>query len=243
MNTIHNENHGIIITENTTLGELIAILGSVSRAVKTPTTKKLCEEAGEPIATEDRCTVFANGYAIYDNGSGQTVLWVPDCVSFTYVFDPMKESEKGGDIKQSVTLPEGLLESQPWPIALTLVGDHRVERNCMNRRQGSRKGTKDYDASDYGDKDGDAENAVEDSYRKNYKWHEDQISESPETIIIRRETRREMLESMTEKQREVFILYFYYRYSQKEIAEMTGTTQQNVAKTIDYLLRKVKKIF
>lgn len=42
-----------IITENTTLGELIKILGPVSRAEKTPTSKVLRESAGDPIAESD----------------------------------------------------------------------------------------------------------------------------------------------------------------------------------------------
>ena len=218
-----------IITENTTLAELISILGPVTRAAKTPTSKALREEAGEPIASSpdplgygDGILVYSNGYAVYDNGSGRTVVWVPACTSFTYYFDKMKESEKGGEIKETCELPEGLLESQPWTIAITLIGDHRVEQNSMNRRQGGRKGTKDYNADDNGDKDGDAEEAVKDSYRNEYNWREDQVGEDPETIYIRKETRREMLESMTEKQREVFILYYYYGYKQQEISEMLG---------------------
>ena len=218
-----------IITRNTTLGELIEILGPVTREAKTPTSKALREEAGELIASSpdplgygDGILVYSNGYAVYDNGSGRTVVWVPACTSFTYYFDKMKESEKGGEIKETCELPEGLLESQPWTIAITLIGDHRVEQNSMNRRQGGRKGTKDYNADDNGDKDGDAEEAVKDSYRNEYNWREDQVGEDPETIYIRKETRREMLESMTEKQREVFILYYYYGYKQQEISEMLG---------------------
>ena len=62
------------ITDNTTLGELLAILGDVTKTGKTPTSKTLREEAGEPIASEERCMVYANGYAVYDNGSGRTVV-------------------------------------------------------------------------------------------------------------------------------------------------------------------------
>ena len=231
------------ITENTTLGELISILGAVSKAEKTPTSRKLREEAGEPIAADDCCKVYANGYAVYDNGSGRTVVWVPACVAFSYHFDPMKESEKGGEIKQSIDLPEGFLESQPWALALTLIGDHRVEQNSMNRRQGSRKGTKDYDADDNGDKDGDAEDAVEKSYQNEYNWREDRVGEDPETIYIRKETRREMLESMTGKQRDVFILYYHYGYKQREIADMLGITQVGVTHHLNGALKKAKKIF
>ena len=240
-----SNNNGTIptITENTTLGELISILGPVTKAAKTPTSRKLAEEAGEPIAANDDILVYANGYAVYDNGSGRTVVWVPSCTSFTYYFDKMKESEKGGEIKQSSDLPEGFLESQPWVLALTLIGDHRVEQNSMNRRMGGRKGTKDYDAEDNGDKDGDAEDAVEKSYRNEYNWREDRIGEDPLTIYIRKETRREMLESMTPEQREVFILYFQYGYQQREIADMLGIDRSSVRSRMNYALKKVKKLF
>ncbi len=78
----------------------------------------------------------------------------------------------------------------------------------MNRRQGSRKGSKDYRADDDGDRDGDAEEAVEQQYEKEYTWRDSRVGENPESIFIREETRREMLANMTDKQREVFILYF-----------------------------------
>lgn len=228
------------ITGNTTLGELITILGDVSKAEKTPTSKALRETAGDPIAESNGIRVYANGYGIYDNGSGRTVVWVPDCVSFTYRFDPMKESEKGGEIKEHIDLPEGFLESQPWMLAMTLIGDHRVEMNMMNRT-GSRTGTKDYDSDDNGDKEGDAEDAVEKSYQNEYNWREDQIGEDPETIYIRKETRREMLESMTEKQREVFILCYQYGYTQQEIADMLGISKQSVNERLEGSVRKVRK--
>ena len=104
-NTVNGSN---IITENTTLAELISILGPVTKTAKTPTSKALREEAGEPIASSpdplgygDGILVYSNGYAVYDNGSGRTVVWVPACPSFTYYFDKMKESEKGGEREAS----------------------------------------------------------------------------------------------------------------------------------------------
>lgn len=221
------------LSTDTTLAELIAILGDVSKAEKTPTSKALRETAGDPIAKSDGILVYANGYAVYDNGTGRTVVWVPACSAFTYRFDPMKDSEKGDEIKETIDLPEGFLESQPWEIALTLIGDHRVEQNSMNRRQGGRKGTKDYDAED----------AVEQSYKNEYTWCEDRVGENPETIYIRKETRREMLESMTEKQREVFVLYYHDGYKQKEIADMLGISRDSVNDRLEGALKKIRKIF
>ena len=150
-NAITSDASAFTVTDNTTLGELLAILNLGDKPHETPTPKMLRETAGAPIATEERCTVYANGYAVYDNGSGRTVVWLPSCTSFTYHFDALKESEKGGEVKETAELPEGLLVSLPWPVAVSLIGDHRVEANMMNR-MGSRTGTKDYDSDDNGDK-------------------------------------------------------------------------------------------
>lgn len=165
MNTTINTN---AITENTTLGELLNILGPVSRAEKTPTSKALRESAGNPIAESDSILIYANGYAVYDGDSGRTVVWVPACVAFTYRFDPMKESEKGGEIKESIDLPAGFLESQPWPIAITLIGDHQAERRSMHRK-GDRKESKSLirGNNEEGDAMGDNEEH-EDSLAKEY---------------------------------------------------------------------------
>ena len=228
------------ITENTTLGELITILGDVSKAEKTPTSKALRETAGDPIAESDGIRVYANGYGIYDNGSGRTVVWIPSCVSFTYRFDPMKESEKGGEIKETIDLPEGFLESQPWEIALTLIGDHRIETLSMQRKA-DRRQNKTLIRGD--NEEGDAMEERVDSLAKEYTWREDRIGEDPETIYIRKETRQEMLDSMSEKQREAFILYYYYGYTQQEIGEMLCISRDSVNDRLEGALKKVKKSF
>lgn len=49
-----------------------------------------------PIAeTKDgACKVYANGYAVYRNETGTTVLWLHDCCSYTYWFTKgIKDSE------------------------------------------------------------------------------------------------------------------------------------------------------
>ena len=230
------------ISVNTTLEELITILGNVEKAAKVPTPKKLREEAGEPIADMEGCLVYANGYGVYANGTGRTVVWIPDCVSFTYHFNKRKESENH-DIPDTDTLPEGLLESLPWFMALTVVGDHRVEDNAMNRRQGGRKGSKDYRSQDDGDHDGEAEDTIEKQYEKEYTWREGSFGENPESVFIRKETRKEMLANMTAKQREVFALYYQYGYTQQEIADKLGIRKQSVNERLEGALAKVKKLF
>ena len=95
----------------------------------------------------------------------------------------------------------------------------------------------------YQSKDGGAEAAMEKTYERAYVCREDRIGESPETIFIRKETRREMLESLTEKQREVFLLYYYDGLKQREIAERLGISRDSVNDRLEGALKKVKKLF
>ena len=225
-----------------TLRNLIDNLGPVKKAEKTPTSRKLREEAGEPIIMTDTILIYACGYAVYENESGRTVMWVPGCTSFTYYFDKLKESEqKYQDQKES--LPAGMLEELPWEMALTLIGDHRIEVNRLNSAVGSRKGTEGLEEVLYGDKTDDVEEAQEKSFRKEYLWREDKIGENPETIYIRKESREEALAAMTERQREVFLLYYEKGYRQREIAEMLGISQPNVVKLLNKALERVRKYF
>ena len=228
------------ITENTTLKELIEMLGSVSKAGKTPTSKALREEA-DLLCSGEGCMVFTNGYGIYENGIGRTVLWIPSCISFTYHFDKLKEEEKK-DLRETDTLPEGFLESLPWYMALTVVGDHRVEDNVMNRRQGGRKGSKDYKSQDDDDQDDSMVEAMEEAYEKEFFWKEEHVGENPESIFIRKETRAQMLAEMTQKQREVFILYYQQGYTQQEIAEMLHLSRTTVEDRLEGALKKAKKM-
>ena len=77
----------------------------------------------------------------------------------------------------------------------------------MNRTS-SRKDTVDLASKDKGDKDGAMEEAIADPYRRAFNWYDGHIGENPQDAIERRETREEMLAAMTDKQREVFIMYY-----------------------------------
>ena len=196
-----------VITERTTLGELISVLGPVTKAKKTPTSKALRENAGTPIASAERCVAYSNGYAVYDNGTGRTVLWIPDCTSFTYSFNRMKKGERDSEMKESSDISEKMLESQPWPIGITLIGEHRIERLIMQRK-GDRKQNKSLIHGDNEEREVMVQMEEQDDLLvKELFLREDQIGEDPEAIYIRKETQRRVLDSMTEKQRQAFILY------------------------------------
>ena len=188
--------------------------------------------------TEERCKVYRNGWAVYDNGSGRAVVWLPECVSFTYDFVRPKK-EEAYDVPIQEELPEGLLASQPWPVAVTLAGDHRVEENSMNRH-GSRRGKKVFDDPDcdFGD---DEKEPGENCFLKRKFRLQEYAGENPETTYIRKEMIREMLTCLTEKQRRIVVLYCFYGYKQWEIAKKLGISREAVKDHLICAKRKMKK--
>lgn len=227
-----------VITAKTTLGELLAMM-DLGEKPKTPTPRVLFETAGEPIADMKGCTLFRNGFAIYKNGSGRTVVWLPYCVNFTFYFDKLRDSEKD-TLRETYELPEGYLKTQPWVIAVTLIGDHRIESNSMNRT-GSRKNTVDLASKDKGDKDGSMEEVIADPYRRAFNWYDGHMGENPQDAVERRETREEMLAAMTEKQREAFVMYYRDGMTQEQIAVYFNVDQTAVRDRLKGALKKAKK--
>lgn len=237
---MENKNVNAQITAKTTLGELLAIL-NLGDKPKVPTPRALFETAGEPIADMNGCTLFRNGFAIYKNDSGRTVVWLPYCVNFTFYFDKLRDSEKD-TLRETYELPEGYLEIQPWVIAVTLIGDHRIESNSMNRT-GSRKNTVDLASKDKGDKDGSMEEVIADPYRRAFNWYDGHMGENPQDAVERRETREEMLAAMTEKQREVFVMYYRDGISQRKIASILKVDHRAIGFRLEGALKKAKNFF
>ena len=214
MNIAQNAAALPVITDKTTLGELLAML-ALGEKPPVPTPRELFETLGTPIADMNDCILFSNGFAIYQNCTGRTVVWLPYCTSFTYYFNKLRDAEKD-TLSENYELPEGFLETQPWVIAVTLIGDHRIERNSMNHT-GSRKDTVDLASKDKGDKDGEMEEIIADPFRRAFNWYDGHMGENPQDAVERRETREEMLAAMTDKQREVFIMYYRDGMTQDQI--------------------------
>ena len=233
------ENANITITAKTTLADLLAMLDLPDEKPPVPTPRELFETAGEPIANMNDCILFNNGFVIYQNITGRTVVWLPYCTSFTYYFNKLRDSEKD-TLRETFELPEGFLETQPWVIAVTLIGDHRIEANSMNRT-GSRKDTVDLSSKDNGDKDGAMEEIIADPFRRAFNWYDGHMGENPQDAVERRETREEMLAAMTDKQREVFIMYYRDGMTQDQIAEAIGISQKGVDYRLDGALKHARK--
>ena len=68
-----------------TLNELIGRLGSNSKLPKIPNTRELRDHA-EVIFQTDSYIVYSNGYVVYQNDWGKTVLFLSDCTTYTYHF-------------------------------------------------------------------------------------------------------------------------------------------------------------
>ena len=228
------ENRNLLITEQTTLGDLLKILDLGEKPGETPTPRVLRETAGEPIASEERCMIYRNGWAVYDNGSGCTVVWLPDCVSFTYQFEKPKKNE-AWEVSAWEELPEGLLEAQPWPVAVTLLGDYSVERNLMKRKGSS------CDPKSFVDPDCEYEITEEymaDPVLDRFFRKRGCVAEDPEATYIWKETLQEMLDNMTKGQRRVFVLYYLYGYKHWEIAKKYHVKRTAVTRI---LLRAVER--
>lgn len=229
------------ITDQTSLAELIAVLGPVRKYPSVPTSRALRENGGEPVVLADQCEVYANGYTIYENESGRTVMWLPACTKYTYSFVKPKDSEVGL-APDKVNIPDGYLESLPWPIVVTLAGEDRIEKR-VRHRSGDRSENTKFSRND-NDEDGTQKSNMEeqlewkDHLREGFCWREDQFGENPESVLIRKEKRDELLNTMTEKQREVFILYYRYGYTQQEIAKMLGVSRVAVRERLRYSLKK-----
>lgn len=224
------------IPEDISLHDLLTLLGNAEKAETKPTPKALRERKLEDGSVEQidplveamggDCKVFSNGYAVYTNGIGTTVLWLPDCRTFTYYFGELTDKEKDY-LTQKSTVDETVFDEQPWFMAVMLRGDHQVEQNAMNRTGGRMDKDKSVSLDEITEKE-------EVEWRPGYRF------ENPESAYIRKEMMQEQLAKLTDRQREVFVLYHQYGYSQREIAEMLGIGQRAVSFRLEAAESKVR---
>ncbi len=171
------------------------------------------------------CEVFSNGYAIYDNGDRKTVLWVPDCSSFTYYFGQLRGNEKQYMMEKD-ELTEDILGALPWYNALMLAGENQIEHNLDHPKSA---GT-----------DNDSDEPEEWEVKHAFRWAGGTHSDSPEEACLKKEEAEERRKVLTDKQREVYILYYEKGYNQCEIADRLGITQQSVSDRLDGVVKKLR---
>ena len=110
-----------------TLCQLMKMLGKVQKEDRMPTVKKL-EEGGDPFIELGSCRVFSNGYAAYDNGSGRTVFWLPDCRFFEFRFTRLDNSEKDEQMTDHKKMGKKYMRAQPWYIVIRRIISSRFRQ-------------------------------------------------------------------------------------------------------------------
>ena len=186
---------------------------------KTPTARQLRESGEEPVAVREigpdgSLSVYPGGYAVYSNGSGTTVVSICECGEYTYRFHDGED-----DLPTESRL---LLDGEDWSVVVALKGEEQIEANLMNRK-GDRKGSRPY---------------VED-------WEHIRVEEeAPDVLdaIIQRDMLSELLDCLTERQREVITAYFFDGLTQQQIADKLGIAKQSVNENLKAAIKKMKKI-
>lgn len=189
------------------------------------------------------CEVYANGYAVYDNGDRKTVLWVPDCGKSIYNFTQLRDSERkpwsetdefGHEyevrMKERDEIDEDILGPAPWYNALTIAGENRIEQNLDHPKS---VGT----TSDSDDKE-------EFKVKEQSRWVCGASFPDPEDTAIGNVMAEGIMDGLLENQKKIVELR-RLGYRQSEIARMLGITRQSVNETISYVrtrVREMKKI-
>ena len=206
-----------------TLRELMSQISTTRGIEKIPTAKKLREnsEVVDVYTAENyRITVYKSGFAVAQSGRHTTVVRADECGAYTYDFDnSWLNGEEDATPHQFDA--DYFLDLQ-WPIRLVMAADDQLEINQDSRE------------------DGWISKHPEIPDDKN--WMLGGYS-SFEDALLNRMERDEMLKTMTEKQRQVFILYYKYGYTQEEIGKMKGVSQVAVNKHLLAALKKVKKFY
>ena len=134
------------ITAQTTLGEILSILGmelGQKREEKTPKRKTLLETGGNAIVDLCGIKVFRNGFALYENGLGKySVIWLPYCTGFTYYFNKLRDAEKDY-LCETKELPSDEFVNFAWTVIVALFGEERITQK-LNRGFGNATGRRGF---------------------------------------------------------------------------------------------------
>ena len=138
------------------------------------------------------CEVFSNGYAVYDNGNRKVVIWVPDCGTAKYYF--ATETDE--------ITPEVMGEF-PWFNAVLIAGEDRIQYNMDHPK--SKGNTSDYDMEDV-------------NIAPAARWIGGSRFDNPETAYLKKEAAEERRNLLTDRQREVYEMYFEQGKTTRQIA-------------------------
>lgn len=208
-----------------TLRELKSLLPTTESYHRIPTAK-IIRSSGEPLAVYEssdyQIAVYPCGFAIGKSGRRTVAVRVDECGAYRYDVENGEKTafQYGGDEAQHYFTEDFFLD-QPWPLRLMIAVDDQLQRN-EDGREGKWLGKHPEIPDDR-------------------KWMNGGHS-SLDDVVIRQMELREMLESMTAKQRQVFILYGR-GYTAQEIGKMMGMSQEAVSRHFAAALRIVRKYY
>ena len=206
-----------------TLRELLTMLSSTA-GVSIPTAKAL-RTSGEPLAVyavpNFSISVYPSGFALAVSYKRTTVVRVDECRDYNY--DTLHESLV--NCKKSATPShigfEVFLDAA-WPVRVTMTAEDRLKENndLAARRAISEHPQIAADVQQYN------------------RWLH---GESVENQAFGRMMKEEMLERLTDKQREAYALYYDEGYTMDEIGGVLGISKDAVKYRLHGAVRKIHK--
>ena len=174
------------------------------------------------------CEVFSNGYAVFDNGDRKTVVWVPTCGTRTYRFTRLTDKELEYQ-REEVFLDEETIGTLPWYYPIIMAGEDQIEQNLVHLRSAGNMS--------------DVDSVEENSEKENCYWCCGKPFLNPEEAIIQKEWDDECRAVLTDKQMEVYEMYYVDCLSQREIARQLGISQKAVEYRLEGIKKKMKILF
>lgn len=212
------------LNDKLTLRELLMMISSTA-GVSIPTAKAL-RTSGDPIAVyavlNFSISVYPSGFALAVSYKSATVVRVDECNDYTY--DTLHETL--ANCKKS-TIPshigfEVFLDAA-WSVRVTMTAEDRLE---ANNDLAARRAVSEHPA-------------VAASVQQYNRWLH---GSSVEEVVLKKMEKEEMLERMTDKQREAYILYYDEGwYTMEEIGGMLGVTRDAVKDRLHGAVQKARK--
>ena len=200
---------------------------------------------------ETCCEAFENGYAVFDNGDRKTVIWIPDCPKAARYYYPATYDEKCKEKRRRMAwweeedeedeysriiaetepgedrLDEEALADMNWYLAVAIAGENQIEQNLEHPLSAENR----------------SDEYIEEYSARRYSWHCGTRFQTPEEAILEKEEREERCAGLTEKQKEVYLLYYEEGYTEEAIAVILNVSQIAVHKKLKAIRRVISEYY
>ncbi len=194
-------------------------------------TPRMLEKGGPPVLSrqlpmEARIDVYPDGFALYWNESGRTVLRTIDCGTCVWHFLPLRETETDEE-DPLPCVAEADLSELPWELALMLAGENRIS---LHQHWNS---AKKYACTE-----------EDPNQEAHARWTSGIRCENPETLMLLREQQAEIRKTVSElppRQREVFNYCMEGGKSLTELARRRNIAVPSVWESRNTLRKKLSR--